>query len=80
VGGIGFMVLPLLGTIGIPGSELFPTPDAVGVALLGVVGVYMAIGIAGLWIQRVRRLKLIAHMQDALEAFTCSSRRRESTP
>jgi amino acid transporter len=68
VSGVGFMALPLLGTIGIPGSELFPTPDAAGVALLLVFAVYMAIGVAWLWIQRVRRPKLIAHMQDALES------------
>jgi amino acid transporter len=67
VGGVGFMLLPLLGTVGVPGSALFPTPDGVGTALVGIFVAYMAIGVGWLWIQRVRRPKLIAHMQRALE-------------
>lgn len=67
LGGLGFMVLPLIGTVGIPGSELFPTPDAAGIALLGVFIAYMGVGLGWLLLQRVRRPRMIGHMQEAIE-------------
>jgi amino acid transporter len=66
-GGVGFMILPLIGTLGIPGSELFPTPDAVGAALVAIFAAYMAVGLGWLVLQRTRRPKMIAEMQTAID-------------
>ena len=66
VGGVAFMLLPLIGTIGIPGSELLPTPDAASAAPVAIFAVYMAVGLGWLALQRARRPKMIAQMQDAI--------------
>lgn len=68
LGALGFMLLPLLGTIGIPGSELFPTPDVAGLVLLTLFLTYMAIGFGWLLLQRARRPKMIGHMKSAIES------------
>jgi amino acid transporter len=68
LGALGFMLLPLIGTIGIPGSELFPTPDTAGLVLLTLFISYMAIGFGWLLLQRVRRPRMIGHMQSAIES------------
>ncbi|GLK76719.1 amino acid permease [Methylopila jiangsuensis] len=68
VAGLAFMALPLLGTFGLPGSELFPPigfPDSL---LSGLFLVYMLIGVAWLLVERIRRPRMIATMQGAVEA------------
>lgn len=68
VASVGFMLLPLLGATGIPGSELLPPPDAAGKILLLVFAIYLLIGLGWLWLQRMRRPGMIAHMQSAIES------------
>jgi amino acid transporter len=46
-GGIAFMLLPVIGTMGIPGSTLLPPPDAEGRILLTIFAGYMVI--VGMW-------------------------------
>jgi amino acid transporter len=65
VGGIGFMLPPVVGITGIPGSELLPTPDGTGVVLLSIFGAYMAVGLGWLLLQRARRPNLIAQLRSA---------------
>lgn len=67
IGALCFMLLPLVGTVGIPGSDLFPTPDASGVVLMAVFVVYMGLGLGGLLLQRARRPSMIGEMQTAIE-------------
>jgi amino acid transporter len=67
VGAVGFMLLPLIGTVGIPGSELLPPPDAKGVVLILIFAAYMAAGFGWLWLRRGRRPKMIPQMQSAIE-------------
>jgi len=66
-GGVVFMLLPVIGTIGIPGSELLPPPDGVGVVLVAVFALYMTAGVAWLVLQRMRRPEMIGQMQSAIE-------------
>jgi amino acid transporter len=66
-GGVGFMLLPLIGTTGIPGSMLLPPPDAAGVVLMEIFAAYLAVGLGWLGLQRVRRPKMIAQMTNAIE-------------
>jgi amino acid transporter len=68
VGGVTFMLLPLIGTIGIPGSTLLPTPDRANVILVAVFAAYMVLGLGWLVLQRLRRPTMIAQMQSAIES------------
>ncbi len=49
---VGFMILPFLGVVGIPGSELFPSPEYPQNLLVWVFVVYMAAGF--LWLVTLR--------------------------
>jgi amino acid transporter len=66
-GGVAFMLLPLIGSIGIPGSSLLPTPDATGMLLIASFAGYMAIGLGWLVLQRARHPKMTAQMLGAIE-------------
>jgi amino acid transporter len=66
-GAVLFMLLPLLGTIGIPGSQLLPTPSGIGVVLVAIFAAYMSVGLAWLLLERTRRPKMIDQMQSAIE-------------
>jgi amino acid transporter len=66
-GGVGFMLLPLLGSIGIPGSQLLPPPDGVTGVLVAVFALYMGAGTAWLALERLRRPDMIVQMQSAID-------------
>ncbi|MET0388138.1 MAG: APC family permease [Polyangiales bacterium] len=66
-GGLLFMALPLLGIVGIPGSELLPTPDRTGATLLTIFVGYMAVGLGWLLLQRSRQPLLGAQLRLAIE-------------
>ena len=66
-GAVCFMALPLIGTIGIPGSKLLPPPEGPSVTLVALFGFYMAVGLGWLLLRRVRRPDMIAQMQIAVE-------------
>lgn len=66
VGGVAFMALPLIGTIGIPGSKLLPTLDRSGLIQVAVFILYMLTGFGWLLWQRSRRPKMIDDMQSAI--------------
>jgi amino acid transporter len=67
-GGVVFMSLPLIGAIGVPGSEILPTPDTAGIVLLAIFGSYMALGVVWVSLQRLRRPESLAQMQSAIES------------
>lgn len=52
---VGFMLVPFLGVIGVPGSELFPPPSYPNNILVWVFLAYMAI--AGLWLASLKILR-----------------------
>jgi amino acid transporter len=65
--GTGFMILPFLGTVGLPGSDLFPPPAFPNNVLLWLFVAYMAVGLAWLLLQRARHPKMIPAMRRAIE-------------
>jgi amino acid transporter len=67
-GAIAFMLLPLLGTVGIPGSDLLPSTDTTGLALAACFVAYMLMGLGWLALQRTRRPKMISQMQSAIDS------------
>ena len=69
VGGVGFMLLPLLGVIGIPGSDLLPTPDRSGLVLVSIFVGYMAVGLVWHVLQRTRSPNTIERMLNAIETM-----------
>jgi amino acid transporter len=75
VGAVAFMMLPLIGTTGIPGSTLLPTPDRTGLILVAIFATYMLLGLAWLVLRRTRRPKMISQMQIAIESVEQTARR-----
>lgn len=65
--GVGFMILPLLGTVGIPGSVLFPPPAFPNNVLVWLFVVYMAIGFGWLTVQRAYHPTMMSAMTSAVE-------------
>lgn len=66
-GGLLFMAFPLLGTFGLPGSEMFPLISYPNTLLFSVFALYMVAGLAWLLLERMRRPRMIAQMEDAIE-------------
>ncbi|ACB95314.1 amino acid permease-associated region [Beijerinckia indica subsp. indica ATCC 9039] len=66
--GGGFMLLPFVGTVGIPGSDLFPPMEFANKILFGVFLTYMAIGLAWLLLQRNRHPDMIPEMRSSIES------------
>lgn len=70
--GVGFMMIPVLGTIGIPGSTLFPVPEAPYNVFPYLFLLYLAVGSGWFIIQRRRSPKLVRQMQRSIDALHVS--------
>lgn len=66
--GVGFMIIPVLGSIGLPGSSLFPTPVAPFNAFPYWFLLYMAIGAGWFLFLRFRSPEIIQEMENDIEA------------
>ncbi|MBD1909894.1 MULTISPECIES: APC family permease [unclassified Leptolyngbya] len=86
--GIAFMGLPILGSIGIPGSRLFPVPEAPYNLFPYLFLSYLAVTCGWFMIQRIRYPRLVGiiasrideiHERFAFEAVTVPSVMGEST-
>lgn len=64
---IGFIALPVLGTIGIPGSTLFPPPSFPDNLFIWIFIAYMAVGVGWLVIQRYRSPKMIHTVKTSVD-------------
>ena len=71
--GCGFMLLPLFGTIGIPGSTLFPPPAFPNNLLVWIFVAYMAVGLVWLLIQKARSPKMLPTMKHSMDEIDLKS-------
>jgi amino acid transporter len=67
--GAGFMVLPILGMVGVPGSEWFPVPEAPYDSFPKLFVLYLALGVGWFLWQRSRSPKLMKTMRRSIEAI-----------
>jgi amino acid transporter len=72
--GCGFMLLPLLGTIGIPGSTMFPPPAFSNNLLVWIFVAYMAVGLVWLLIQNALFPKMLPTMKISMDENDLKSR------
>jgi amino acid transporter len=69
----GFMLLPLFGTIGIPGSTLFPPPAFPNNLLVWIFVAYMAVGVVWLLVQKARSPKMLPAMKISMDEIDLKS-------
>jgi len=62
-----FLALPFIGTVGIPGSSLFPPAEFPNNMLAGLFILYMALALGWLTWQRMRHPRMIPAMRKAIE-------------
>jgi amino acid transporter len=65
---VGFMMLPVIGTIGIPGSNLFPVPEFPNNVFPYLFLLYLMAGCGWFIFQRVRSPKMLRKMRQSVEA------------
>jgi amino acid transporter len=65
---VGFMMIPVLGSIGIPGSTLFPVPAAPYNAFPYLFLMYLVVTCGWFFKQRVRSPQLLGRMERSIEA------------
>lgn len=66
--GVGFMLLPIAGTVGIPGSSMFPPPEAPYNVFPYLFLLYLAAGY-GWFLFQGRRSPIVEHMQERVNAI-----------
>ena len=69
---VGFMMIPVLGTVGIPGSSLFPVPEAPYNTFPYLFLLYLAGGFGWFVIQKLRYPRMVRKMERAIEAIHVS--------
>ncbi len=70
--GVGFMMIPVVGTVGIPGSSLFPVPEAPYNSFPYLFLLYLAAGFGWFVFQKRRYPKMVRKMKRAIEAIHLS--------
>lgn len=76
--GVVFMLLPVVGTVGIPGSTLFPPPDPPQNVFPYVFLLYLAAGCGWFIFQRLRSPRVIEQMQKRVNAIHAKSNDTEN--
>lgn len=76
--GVGFMLLPVLGTVGIPGSSLFPVPEFPNNVFPWLFLLYLVAGGGWFIFQRLRSPKLVKRMKLSVEEVHARSNDREN--
>ncbi|HBY78363.1 MAG TPA: amino acid permease, partial [Cyanobacteria bacterium UBA11148] len=67
--GVGFMMIPVLGTVGIPGNSMFPVPEAPYNTFPYLFLLYLSAGCGWFMIQRLRYPKIVRRMERSIEAI-----------
>lgn len=67
--GVGFMLIPVVGTVGIPGSKLFPPPEAPYNVFPFLFLLYLIVGCGWFIIQKRRSPKMLRRMTRSMEAI-----------
>ncbi|MBV8887032.1 MAG: APC family permease [Chroococcidiopsidaceae cyanobacterium CP_BM_RX_35] len=75
--GVAFMLLPVVGTVGIPGSTLFPPPAPPQNLFPYLFLLYLAAGCGWFFIQRLRYPRMVRGMERAVEAIHASFHDKE---
>jgi amino acid transporter len=67
--GIGFMVLPIIGMVGIPGSQIFPVPEYPNNLFPWLFLLYLTIGCGWFVRQKRRSPEMVVEMRQRIEAI-----------
>ena len=70
--GVVFMLLPIVGTVGIPGSTLFPPPAPPQNVFPYLFLLYLAIGCGWFFVQRLRSPRFAQRMQEKVDTIHAS--------
>lgn len=66
---VGFMMIPVLGSVGIPGSSLFPVPDAPYDAFPYLFLMYLLVTCGWFIMQRLRSPEIVTSMEQGIDAI-----------
>lgn len=66
---VGFMMIPVLGSVGIPGSKLFPVPEAPYDAFPYLFLMYLLVTCGWFILQRLRSPEIVTSMEQGVEAI-----------
>jgi amino acid transporter len=66
---VAFMIIPIVGTVGIPGSSLFPVPEAPYNVFPYLFLLYLVAGSGWFIIQRLRFPEIVIEMEQRIEAI-----------
>jgi len=78
---VGFMILPFLGVVGVPGSTLFPTPNFPNNLLVWVFAAYMITGALWLFALKIVNPRRLQELSGASEGRRAAARAgAEGTP
>ncbi|HEY9852576.1 MAG TPA: APC family permease [Leptolyngbyaceae cyanobacterium] len=75
---VGFMAIPVLGSVGIPGNEMFPVPEAPYDAFPYLFLMYLLVTCGWFIMQRLRSPEIVVSMERGIEAI--HARFEEKTP
>lgn len=74
---IGFMMIPVLGSVGIPGSNLFPVPEAPYDAFPYLFLMYLLVTCGWFILRRLRSPEIVTSMEQGVEAIHAKFDKRE---
>ncbi len=74
---VGFMMIPVLGSVGIPGSSMFPVPEAPYDAFPYLFLMYLLVTCGWFIMQRLRSPEIVTSMERGVEAIHAKFNDRE---